>query len=168
MKRIPITGVMIAILAVAGIFSSCAAPEEKASPTPVATATVAMESPADTEREIRKLQMEYDKAALEQDAAAYDRLFADDFTLTQAGGKITTRAETIAAAKAGDTKMQEGRSDDIKVRVYGNTTIVTCRWTEKSITKGKPFSGALRYTTVWVKKNGKWQIVSDQGTLITP
>jgi len=163
-----VTGAVIAILAVSAIFSSCAAPEEKASPSPVPTATAATETAADTEREIRKLQMEYDKAALEQDAAAYDLLFADDYTLTQAGGKVTTRAETIAAAKAGDTKMQEGRSDDIKVRVYGNTAVVTCRWTEKSTTKGKPFAGALRYTTVWVKKNGKWQIVSDQGTLITP
>jgi hypothetical protein len=35
-------------------------------------------------------------------------------------------------------------------------------------TQGKPFAVALRYPTVWVKINGKWQIVSDQGTLITP
>lgn len=51
--------------------------------------------------------------------------------------------------------------------VHGNTALVTSRWTEKSTNKGKPFAGTLLYTTVYVKNNGKWQIVSDQGTLVT-
>jgi ketosteroid isomerase-like protein len=84
------------------------------------------------------------------------------------GGKVSTKPELIAMAKAGDTKMEIGRSEDVKVRLYGDTAIVTCRWIEKSTTKGKPFEGTQILTTVWVKNNGTWRIVSDQGTLVTP
>ena len=151
----------------ASIFSSCAATENKSSASPAPAASAATETAANAEQEIRKLQQEYDQAVLKQDASAYDRLFADDYTVTQAGGKVYNKAEMIAMAKAGDTKMEIGRTDDLKIRVYGNTALATCRWTEKSTTKGVPFDGVQLYTTVWVKSNGKWQIVSDQGTLVT-
>jgi uncharacterized protein (TIGR02246 family) len=165
MKRILLTGVVVAM---AAIFSSCAAPEEKASSSSVPAANAVTETAANVEQEIRRLQQEYDNAALRQDAAAFERLFAEDYTITQAGGRMNTKAEMIAMAKAGDVKMEVGRSDDVKIRLYGDTAIVSCRWTEKSVTKGKPFAGTLLYTTVWVKRDGKWQIVSDQGTLVTP
>lgn len=164
MKRI----LMIIVMAtVASIFSACSAGEEKAGASSAPAASAATETAANAEQEIRKLQQEYDQAVLRQDPAAYDRLFADDYTVTQAGGKVYNKAEMIAMAKAGDTKMEIGRTDDLKVRIYGNTALATCRWTEKSTTKGVPFSGVQLFTTVWVKNNGKWQIVSDQGTLVT-
>jgi uncharacterized protein (TIGR02246 family) len=165
MKRTFITGVLIVMAA--GLLG-CSAPAEKTNTSTVPAASASTESAAKVEQEIRDLQAQYDKAALQQDAAAFDRLFANDFTLTQAGGKVSTKADVIAMAKAGDTKMEIGRSEDIKVRLYGNTAIVTCRWIEKSTTKGKPFDGTQIFTTVWVKNNGAWQIVSDQGTLVTP
>jgi uncharacterized protein (TIGR02246 family) len=165
MKRLIITGVLIAM---AASLSACAAPTEKSSASPVPSASASTETAAKVEQEIRDLQAQYDKAALQQDAAAYERLFADDFTLTQMGGKVSTKPELIAMAKAEDTKMEIGRSEDVKVRLYGDTAIVTCRWIEKSTTKGKPFEGTQIFTTVWVKNNGTWRIVSDQGTLVTP
>jgi uncharacterized protein (TIGR02246 family) len=165
MKEILITGVLIVL---AASLSACAAPAEKTNTSSVPAASAPTETAAKVEQEIRDLQAQYDKAALEQDAAAFDRLFADDFTITQVGGRVNTKAEVVAMAKAGDTKMELGRSEDVKVRLYGNTAIVTCRWIEKSTTKGKPFEGTQIFTTVWVKNNGVWQIVSDQGTLVTP
>jgi uncharacterized protein (TIGR02246 family) len=165
MKRLLLILIVITLTA---LFSSCAAPAEQATASTAPATTSAAETAVNVEREIRKLQQEYDNAALQQDAAAYERLFADDYIITQAGGKVNTKAEMIAMAKAGDVKIEVGRSDDVKVRLYGNTAIVTCRWTEKSTTKGKPFAGTQLFTTVWVKSNGRWQIVSDQGTLVAP
>jgi uncharacterized protein (TIGR02246 family) len=165
MKEVFITGVLIVM---AAGFSACAAPAEKTSSSPVPAASASTESAAKVEQEVRDLQAQYDKAALQQDAAAFDRLFADDFSIVQAGGRVNTKAEIIAMAKAGDTKMEVGRSEDVKVRFFGDTAIVTCRWIEKSTTKGKPFDGTQIFTTVWAKRNGIWQIVSDQGTLVAP
>jgi hypothetical protein len=67
------------------------------------------------------------------------------------GGKLSNKAQEIADAKSGDTKIEVGRSEDVKVRLYGNTAIVNGRWIEKSNTKGKLFDGTHLYTTVYVK-----------------
>ena len=160
MKRILTIGV---IATMAGIFSSCAAPAEKAGVAANATA-----SRASDEQEVRRLNLEYDTAILKQDAAVYEKLFADDFLVTKLGGKQATNAHEIAEARSGETKFEVGRSEDVNVRFYGDTAIVNGRWVEKSVTRGKPFEGSHMYTTVYVKRDGKWQIVSDQVTPITP
>lgn len=152
----------------AAIFSACTAPTEKAAVTPIPTATAATETSANAEQEIRSINLEYDKAIAQQDTAVYERLLAEDFIATENGGKLSTKAQEIADTKAGETKFEVGRSEDVKVRLYGDTAIVNGRWIEKSTTKGKPFDGTYLYTTVYAKSNGKWQIVSDQVTLVTP
>ena len=68
----------------------------------------------------------------------------------------------------GTVKFEAGQSDDVKVHVYGNTALVTARWTEKSTNKGRQIAGTMRNMVVWVKKNGNWQVVSDQVTVIVP
>ena len=165
MKRILTTGMIVAM---AGIFASCGTPAEKAGASPAAATAAAAPNSAGDEQEVRRLNLEYDTAILKQDAAAYENLFADDFIVIKMGGKQATKAQEIAEAKAGETKIEVGRSEDVKVRLYGNTAIVNGRWVEKSITKGKPFEGSHMYTTVYVKRDGKWQIVSDQVTPLTP
>jgi len=155
---------ILALCAMAQVFSSCAASEQKATVAPVAAAT---ETSENTEQEIRRLNLEYDNAILHQDAAAMERLLADLFVGTETGGKLATKAQELADAKAGTKKYETGRSEDVKVRLYGDTAIVNGRWIEKSTTKGKPFDGAYLYTTVYAKRNGQWQIVSDQTTLVT-
>ena len=84
------------------------------------------------------------------------------------GGKLSNKAQEIADVKSGETKFEVGRSEDVKVRLYGATAIVNGRWVEKSTTKGKPFDGSHLYTTVYLKRDGKWQIVSDQVTPVIP
>ncbi|MFN7943910.1 MAG: nuclear transport factor 2 family protein [Blastocatellia bacterium] len=156
----------IGIILIPLVFYSCASPTEgtKSAATPIATAST--EVSANSEKEVETARQEYDKAYVSQDVAAFDRLAADEYLLTQPDGKVSTKAEVIALSKSGDIKVEKGQSDNVKVRLYGNTALVTGQWTEKSTTKGKPFAGTVQYTTVYVKKNGKWQIVSDHGTLI--
>jgi uncharacterized protein (TIGR02246 family) len=165
MKRILTVGVMVTM---AGIFSSCAAPATTTNTAAVATTTASTANRASDEQEVRRLNLEYDNAILKQDAAVFERLFADDFVVIKIGGKLSAKAQEIAEARSGETKFEVGRSEDVKVRFYGDTAIVNGRWVEKSVTKGKPFEGSHLYTTVYVKQGGKWQIVSDQVTPVTP
>lgn len=119
------------------------------------------------EQEVRQILQEYDRAWLQQDAAAFDRLLAEDYTIVEIDGNILSKAAVIANAKSGDLKFESGQSDDIKIRVSDNTAVINGRWTEKSTMKGKPFfDGPMRFTTVVVKKDGRWQIISEQVTPI--
>jgi len=68
--------------------------------------------------------------------------------------------------KTGSVDFDSLVADEIKVRVYGDTAIVTYR----STAKGKDQDGAIdeqrRWTRVFVRKDGRWQLVHSQGTTI--
>ena len=115
-----------------------------------------------------KLAGAYDKALIEQDAAAFDRLLADEYTVTLPNGKVLTKAEVVANAKSGIVKYEadKTKSDSVKARVFGDTALVTGLWTEKGTSAGKDFDGTLQYTLVFLKRDGAWKIVSDHATLI--
>ena len=53
-----------------------------------------------------------------------------------------------------------------KVNVYGDTAIVTFASNDKGTYKGKDISGKTRWTDVFVKRGGKWQIVSSHGSRV--
>lgn len=156
MKRVLIAGV---ILIMATTLSACAGSTDKGDASSAAANSAA-------EQEVRALVQEYDKAIVTQDAATYERLYADNAKIIEIGGKVFDKQAMIERAKGGETKFEVGQSDEVDVKAFGDTAVVTGRWTQKSVTKGLPFSGTLRYVTVFVKRNGKWQIVSDQVTPI--
>ena len=56
---------------------------------------------------------------------------------------------------------------DMKVRVYGNTAVVTGTDTERGVYHGKDSSGKYLWTDVFVHRNGRWQAVSSQSTKLT-
>ena len=58
------------------------------------------------------------------------------------------------------------KADDIKVRVYGDTAVVTSRSTSKGKFNGQPFSELERSSDVFVKQNGQWKCVLTQLTRI--
>jgi ketosteroid isomerase-like protein len=70
----------------------------------------------------------------------------------------------IADLKSGDLKIESSTPDDMKVQVYGNTAVVTYGTIDKGTYKGKDLSGKYRWMDVFVRRNGRWQIVAGQGT----
>jgi hypothetical protein len=97
--------------------------------------SAAGKSENDAGREIRALEAALARAVVHPDRALYDRLLADDFTHTSHSGVFKTRAEWMAEDKFGDQAApRPGRTayesfdvDDLAVRVYGDTAVVTGR-----------------------------------------
>jgi hypothetical protein len=113
------------------------------------------------EMEVLKINKEYDTAVVRLDVAALERILADDYMYTDTDGSISDKRLEIQAAKSGDLTFESGISDDLKVRVYGNTATVTGRWTSKGKYKNWAFDEKDRYTTFYVKRGGRWQLVSE-------
>jgi ketosteroid isomerase-like protein len=68
---------------------------------------------------------------------------------------------------AGKTTYEAFDVDDLAVRIYGDTAVVTGRSSPKGRTaKGEPIRGQYRFLRVWVKRGGSWQVVAFQGTRI--
>src|SRR5262249_33077264 len=125
------------------------------------------ESTADAEQEAKKAEAEYERSWAQTDANALDRLLADDFILTNSDGSFNTKAQILADIRSGAWKFEYGRGEEMKVRLYSNTAVFNGIWVSKGAYKGKEFNDRSRATTVYVKKNGSWQVVADHISNIT-
>ena len=108
------------------------------------------------------LQTERELAAayLKSDTDGIAQGVMQDYTLTNSMGKITTRADDIAEAKKNDPKYEIFENYDMKVRVHGDTAVVTGKTHTKGICGGKPFDFQFQFTDTFVKDGGRWRLLA--------
>lgn len=121
---------------------------------------------ANAQKDLARVREEYDRAWLRQDSGVLERLLADDYVQIDPEGKILSKGDVLANAKSGEVKFEFGKADDVKVRTYGNTAIMTGRWTEKSTAKGKKSEAVMQNVVVLFRDKGQWRVISDQVTVI--
>ena len=126
--------------------------------------------PTDTktaEEEVKQLLEQYRTALMKGDAAALERIWADDYTFINASGAVVTKAERLANLKSGATNLGTIEMDpDMKIRVYGGDVAVAInRVTLKGQYSGKATSGQFQSSIVFAKTPAGWQLVCNQ---ITP
>jgi len=118
------------------------------------------------EQAVGQLHNESFQAILRADAAVLERVWADDYSLTNPGGNVMEKAGFIGALKSGDLKFETLDLSDTNVRVYGDAAVVTGRATVKAKGDNQDISEQVRYTSVYVKRQGRWQAVAMQTTRI--
>lgn len=135
-------------------------------PAPETSAQVASTtSTADVERELAKMAQDWVDAILRRDIATLERVLADDFVATLPDGRIVTKAQDIDELQSGAFTSESTTIDSINVRVFGETAIVTFGQTEKSRYRGREMTGRTLWTDVLLKRNGRWQIVAEHGSI---
>jgi hypothetical protein len=140
-------------------------PEKKPSQGQPAGEKVANTS---AEQELISLDKEWGEAGLHGDTTVLERLLADDFMGANPTG-IATRAQNIADAKANAANITNATytADEYTVRFLDpNTAVMTHRAVGKGLNKGKEYTDQHRSIHVWVKRNGRWQVVASQSTPI--
>ena len=116
-------------------------------------------------RQIVDMERQSKEASLRRDSDFSLRILAEDYVAITPLGQVTTKRETISARRSGQLRYEAMNITDMVVRVYGDTAVVTARADVKGHQLGEDFSGPYRYTRVWVRRNGQWQIVSYQATV---
>jgi conserved hypothetical protein len=120
------------------------------------------------EQVIRQLDYERIQAQIGANALALNRIYADDFIGIGPSGTVRTKAQVISDFTSADLKFQSITTDDVRVRVYGNTAVETGRSTMIGQDKGKAVPRDNRFTRVWVKQDGRWRLVANHySALIT-
>src|ERR1041385_8514033 len=119
------------------------------------------------EQTIRRLDDERIQAQIHEDAAALDRIYADDFIGIGPSGTVRTKPQVLADFTSHDLSFQSITTDEVRIRVYGNTVVETGRTTTIGQDKGKVVPRDNRFTRVWVKGQGQWRLVANHySTLI--
>ena len=93
-------------------------------------------------------------------------LLSDKFINTGSDGKVTSKAESLASAKA--TKYDSVDYDDLKVTAFGSTAVATGDFKAKGTDpSGKPMDVHERFTDTWVKgSKGEWQCVASHQSTV--
>lgn len=121
--------------------------------------------PLGARQSVRGARAEVDRWRGAEDVAALEKIFADEFIYTSTSGEVMSRAAQLEMFRSNTLDIASGAGGDEKVQVHGRTGIVTGRFDAKGTSAGEPFDSTERYTSVWVVRDERWQLVAEQGTL---
>ena len=111
---------------------------------------------------LKQLEQDWLDSYREGDADKMDRILADDFIGRWADGSTQTKDEQLKAIRTGAEKHSSNQMLQCNVRLYRDAAVVTGLQTEQSVLEGRNGSGTISYTDVFVKRNGRWQVVASE------
>src|SRR4029453_2922936 len=108
---------------------------------------------------IRRLDQERIQAQIHADAAALDRIYADDFIGIGPSGTVRTKPQVLADFTSHNLNFQSFTTDEVRIRVYGNTVVETGRTTTVGQDKGKVVPRDNRFTRGGERGEGRRRVV---------
>lgn len=115
-------------------------------------------------KELARLETIWNEAHLRGDADALDRLWADDLVVTTPDMPVMNKAEALILARSGKLRFQRYRTSDLRTKVYGDAAVVTGQLERTSDPAPKTFEDDWRFTKVYVRRHGRWQVVAWHGS----
>ena len=133
----------------------------------VAVAAPAAAQSADSTRDVLiELERGWNDAVYRQDADFVAGLLADEFVATYDDGSRGDRARELALVAAFNQQVISAVQDDFRVAVYNDTAVVWFTLNLVGMRQGQEAELTLRYTDVWVRRDGRWQCVSTHSTRV--
>ena len=131
--------------------------------------TFAFGQTAKSEKEVQVVLKKWADAVVKRDAVALGKILSDDLIVTTFDGVTRGKKEELAILKPNpNVTTHSVENKEVRIKVYGNTAVVTATTETLFIISEKTASSSLRYTAVLVKQKGIWQIVALQTARITP
>jgi ketosteroid isomerase-like protein len=115
----------------------------------------------EVEQHIRQLNDEWVKAIFRADAEALNRIMADDFYFTYPL-EGDDKAQFIADITSGDLKIKHIAREQLNVRVFGNTAVLTARDSATWLYHGRELAGQYKILSVFSERQGLWQLCAIQ------
>lgn len=125
-------------------------------------ATHAARASNDDARAVAALDTEFQRAVKNNDAATIDRILADDFVLVTGRGQAQDKEEQLREARSRSAVYTHQEDTNRRVRVWGNTAVVTALLWAQGTQDGKPFDYKLWFSDVYVRTPKGWKYVFGQ------
>jgi ketosteroid isomerase-like protein len=123
-------------------------------------------SAEDPSREVQQTEDLRINSLLRNDIPSLDRILSDDLTYAHSTGKVEHKREFLSLLASGRLRYKEFQCSDVQIRVYGNAAVVTGKADIHVEFEGKANHVLLRYTAVYARTGGSWQMVAWQSTKI--
>ena len=125
----------------------------------VSSPTLERDQRMTAEEELLKLEKEFAKAIVRNDLEGIGRLVTDEWIIIDPDGGIVDRTRFFEVIKSGALTHDMMESEDFRVRVYGDSAVVSAVTRSKGKFMGQEFSTQERATDVFVKRDERWQCV---------
>ena len=123
--------------------------------------------PVQSDREVLlALEAKWNKAISDRDAAIAAEIISEDFRYIAPTGQVFDRNAVLKATGDPDYKIEPFKTEEVEVRVHGDTAVVTGRFTQVGSYKGEPSTVRMRYTDVYVRQGESWRAISAHSSLI--
>ena len=100
------------------------------------------------------------------DTDALGKILSDTFDYTNQTGELLGKAQMLANIRSGRLTTVAQSYSDYRLRIYGDTVVLTGISKTSLVYKGKPSDGPRRFTRVYIKQDGQWHLVAQQVTLV--
>lgn len=119
------------------------------------------------EKELLKLEKQFEAAIVKNDPEAIRECVTDDWIIIDPDGGIIDRERFLEVIRSGALTHQLMEHGDTRVRVYGDSAVVTALTRTKGKFMGQEFTTRERSTDVFVKLDGEWRCALTQLTRFT-
>jgi len=119
-----------------------------------------MSKEAEPEEALRALESRLDAARVNGDVALFDEVLAAEFQTTNPVGAVSGRDQMLADTRSGAMKVMSSQSIDITVSFVDAAAIVRGKAVMKAAYQGHDISGVYAYTHLYVRRDGRWQVVA--------
>ena len=120
----------------------------------------------DPAQEVLTVEYAWTEAHLRGDVETLEAIMAFDYLKIQSDGSLSDKKTTLASYQPDRRAWDVARGDEYNVRIYGDTAVVIGRWTARGNNDGQPFDYAARFLSIYVRRDGSWQMVAEQSTEI--
>src|ERR1700761_5454937 len=115
--------------------------------------------------QIVTLEHEWQKAALDDDIPAMDKLLSDDYLGITASGEVLTKTQQLDRMRDRKLMITKLEISETKIKLVGNVAIVTCLAHVEGTNDGGVLHGAYRYTRVYQRISGNvWKVTNFEVT----
>ena len=116
---------------------------------------------------ISDIEQQLAKAWVDRDRATIDAILAPEWSVTDAAGRVLTKQQVMQESfDSADRRVEAMAIDDVKVRTFGDTAVATGRTRATGSYRGSSSSVVLRFTDVFVRRDGRWQAVASHGSTV--
>ena len=118
------------------------------------------------EQQLRQMNDDWVKALVRADRDTLDRIMADDFFFAYPM-EGDDKAQFIGDVVSGDVRVENLIRENISVRIWGDTAVLTGKDSARWSYQGRDFSGHYKIINVYACRDDRWQLVSVQACPIS-
>jgi ketosteroid isomerase-like protein len=109
---------------------------------------------------IRSMELKWTESYKHRKVDILASLLDEDFVITIEDGSTYGKTGYISHTAEPGVRVEVAEMTDLKVRTHGNAAVVTGAYHERGESNGKRYEYHDRFTDIWMKTGGKWEVVA--------